>query len=615
MQGVNKNSRLLRRVGTLALAVLLSGCSGKDDSPSGEKATDGDPEVTLTAYEVQVPLGLPELTIPEDNPMSVEKIELGKMLYFDTRLSKDGTISCATCHDPSMGWAEETPTSTGIGDEVGGANSPSVANSAYGKAQFWDGRAATLEEQALGPIENPIEMGHNLDELVPELNEIEGYKEQFQTVFGTDVTKDGIAKAIAAFERTILCGNSPYDQFNAGDESALTDVQKKGMQLFKDLKCSTCHSGKMFSGYGYYNAGIGSDKETPDQGRMAVTKDEKDLGKYRVPSLRSVADTGPYFHDGSCATLEEAVKIMATGGIANDNLSSILAKIGEKNVSAEDQAALVEFLKALSGEMPSVDPPTLPESRMAGDRVVWESIRRSASQGLGRTGCCTVRQIFLPQVCLPVLFCRYIEIRAFLAEKWMAEKFDATTLWKAAYSCTKATARKFLSQRRSHLMTQPIESPAAWSGEELLDRADWHRTLGSPELSDLYTALSEQETEGDSQPEGEPRLLPLGQLAETVAQLSTTWSTVVARVWCRACALRAFPRELCERCFGVSPRAYGTPVSQSARGERIFSVRDEGYQVGQPQNARAQHSQTIELPYGPLRCDCLSLFAASQIRR
>jgi len=358
----------------LALSLMLSGCSGNKDKSNASSTQDsavdegvdeggdeGAADVTEVVYKIDVPQGLPEVPVPDDNPMSAEKVALGKMLYFDKRLSKDGTISCATCHDPSTAWAEHTPTSTGINKAVGGANSPSVANAAYGKTQFWDGRAASLEEQALGPIENPKEMGHNLDDLVPQLNAIPGYKEAFQAAFGTDVTKEGIANAIAAFERTILKGNSAYDKFNAGDESALTDVQKKGMQLFKDLNCPTCHGGEMFSRYGFHNAGIGSDKETPDAGRKAVTNDDADMGKYRVPSLRNVADTAPYFHDGSCPSLEDAVKIMATGGIANDNLAGTLKKIAEKKVSDEDIAAIVEFLKSLSGENPSVDPPTLPQ--------------------------------------------------------------------------------------------------------------------------------------------------------------------------------------------------------------------------------------------------------------
>ena len=210
--------------------------------------------------------------------MTADKIALGKMLYFDKRLSKDGTISCATCHDPQKAWAEHTPTSTGIGGQVGGANSPTVINAAYADAQFWDGRAASLEEQALGPMENPIEMGHKLEAMIPELNAIPEYKELFQKVFQTDVTKEGMAKAIAAFERTVLSGNSPYDKFKAGDESALTDVQKRGLELFDDVGCSSCHAPPMFSNYKYYNAGIGSAKEKPDEGRKAVTGEDERHG-------------------------------------------------------------------------------------------------------------------------------------------------------------------------------------------------------------------------------------------------------------------------------------------------------------------------------------------------
>ncbi|MBC8872202.1 MAG: cytochrome-c peroxidase [Planctomycetes bacterium] len=349
------------------VSVTLTGCSSDspppdpgptDQSDAGSPTTDTPAEDA--AAETKVLLGLPPVPVPEDNPMTDEKIELGKLLYFDKRLSKDGTIACATCHDPKMAWTEHKPTSTGIGDQVGGANSPTVINAAYAPAQFWDGRAASLEEQALGPIENPIEMGHKLDNMIPQLNEIAVYNERFQQVFGTDVTKEGIAKAIATFERTILSGNSPYDKFKDGDEDALTDAQKKGMKLFDDVGCSTCHAPPIFSNYKYYNAGVGSGKETPDEGRKAVTGDDKDMGKFRVPMLREVANTGPYFHDGSCDTLEKAVAMMAGGGIANDNLSGMLKGIGDEGPSAEDQANIVEFLKALSGEYPIIDPPELP---------------------------------------------------------------------------------------------------------------------------------------------------------------------------------------------------------------------------------------------------------------
>ncbi len=306
-----------------------------------------------TPFEPKIPLGLPKLPIPDDNPLTEEKIALGRKLYFDTRLSKDGSVSCATCHDPAKAWAEHSPTSTGIGGQVGGANSPTVINAAYAGPQFWDGRATGLEEQAVGPIENPIEMGHKLVTCCAELSVIDEYKQGFEKAFGTpEVTSDRIAKAIASFERTVLSGNSPYDKFVAGDESALNDAQKRGMELFESAGCGACHTEPLFSNYRFFNAGIGMKKEKPDEGRMAVTKKDSDLGKYRVAPLREVANTGPYFHDGSVASLEEAVKIMAQGGIPNDNLSPMMKAVGDEKLTDENIKDLVEFLKALSGEYP-----------------------------------------------------------------------------------------------------------------------------------------------------------------------------------------------------------------------------------------------------------------------
>jgi cytochrome c peroxidase len=314
-----------------------------------------EPEPAEAAALPKVPLGLPEVPIPEDNPITPEKVALGKMLYFDKRLSKDGTIACATCHDPEKAWAEHTPTSTGIGDQVGGANSPTVINAAYATSQFWDGREPTLERQALGPIENPIEMGHKLDVLVGELNEIPEYKEAFQKVFGTEVTNDGIAKAIASFERMVLSGNSPYDKFKDGQQDALSDAQKRGLGLFEKLGCATCHKPPLFSNYGFYNAGVGMDKDPPDEGRKAFTGKDDDLGKFRTPALREVANTYPYFHDGSVEKLEDAVALMASGGKDNPNLSVMMKGLRAAEVSEQDLKDLVEFLKALSGEFPGKD--------------------------------------------------------------------------------------------------------------------------------------------------------------------------------------------------------------------------------------------------------------------
>ena len=266
--------------------------------------------------------------MPADNPMTPEKVELGKMLYFDKRLSRDGTVSCATCHDPTTAWTEHRATSEGIEQQLGGRNSPTVINAAYATTQFWDGRATSLEEQALGPIENPVEMGHNLDAMIQDLSKLDDYNQRFQKVFGTGITKDGVAKAIAAFERTILSGNSPYDRYMAGDKQALNETQKRGMALFDD-NCATCHAPPLFSNYRFINAGVGMDKEKPDEGRKNVTHQDRDLGKFRVPALREVAKTYPYFHDGSAATLEDAVDLMADGGLDNPHLSPQMKVVRE----------------------------------------------------------------------------------------------------------------------------------------------------------------------------------------------------------------------------------------------------------------------------------------------
>jgi cytochrome c peroxidase len=317
--------------------------------------TEGEPVESLP----KAPLGLPPAPIPADNPMTAEKIELGKMLYFDTRLSRDGKISCATCHDPKTAWTEHKPTSEGIGGQFGQRNSPTVINSAYATSQFWDGRAGTLEDQALGPIENPVEMGHHIDAMIQDLSKIGVYKQKFQSVFGTPITKDGIAKAIAAFERTVLSGNSPYDRFQNGDKTALTATQQRGLQLFED-NCAVCHAPPLFSNYRFYNAGVGMEKKKPDEGRMAVTQKKSDFGKFRVPALREVANTGPYFHDGSVATLAEAVDLMADGGRDNPHLSAQMKAVRDAELSEQDQKDIVEFLKGLSGEYPVIEPPKLP---------------------------------------------------------------------------------------------------------------------------------------------------------------------------------------------------------------------------------------------------------------
>ena len=310
------------------------------------------------AFVMPQPKGLPPVPVPADNPMTAKKVELGKLLYFDKRLSKDKTISCATCHDPKMGWAEHRATSEGIHGKIGERNSPTIINSAYASTQFWDGRAATLEEQALGPIENPIEMGHEMVNVVKELSSNARYKQLFKEVFGTEVNKEGVAKAIAAFERTIVSGNSRYDKFMAGDKSALNEQEQRGLAIFTGRGlCQTCHTPPVFSNFTFINAGVGNGK---DVGRMKVTNNEQDRGAFKVPRLRDIADTAPYFHDGSAATLEDAVALMAGGGVQNPNLNPIFTAVKAANLTAQDKADLVAFLKSLSGDYPRTEPPVLP---------------------------------------------------------------------------------------------------------------------------------------------------------------------------------------------------------------------------------------------------------------
>ncbi|UCG34261.1 MAG: c-type cytochrome [Phycisphaerales bacterium] len=308
---------------------------------------------------MEVPKGLPPLPVPADNPMTEAKVELGRMLYFDTRLSSSGTISCATCHDPTMAWTEHRATSKGLDEQVGERNSPTVINAAYMTSQFWDGRSKTLEEQALGPIENPVEMGHKMEVLTGQLEEIPEYKKRFADVFGTEVNKEGIAKAIAAFERTVLSGNSPYDQYQAGDKNALTEAQVNGMDVFMSA-CATCHTPPTFSNGRFYNAGVGADKAKPDEGRKKVSGKARDTGAFRVPHLREVASTWPYFHDGSVEKLEDAVALMARGGNDSPGLSMMMKAVRGMELEENEIADMVEFLKALSGDYPVVEPPKLP---------------------------------------------------------------------------------------------------------------------------------------------------------------------------------------------------------------------------------------------------------------
>ena len=302
---------------------------------------------------------------PADNPTTAEKVELGKQLYFDPRLSIDGTVSCNSCHNVMSSGTDNRPTSVGINGLRGGRNAPTVWNAAYLSAQFWDGRAATLEDQAKGPPLNPIEMGMPSEEAVEKrLQAIPGYVKQFSSVFGGNdtVTYNNMAKAIAAFERTLITIDSPVDRYVDGDKTALSKQAIRGMKLFTETGCNACHSGANYAGpalptgQGFYqkfptfpSKYDQKYKLAEDKGRFEVTNDKADMNMWRVPTLRNVAVTAPYFHNGSVATLHEAVRVMAKTQL-------------NKELNNDDVDAIVAFLNGLTGEFPEITLPRLPDT-------------------------------------------------------------------------------------------------------------------------------------------------------------------------------------------------------------------------------------------------------------
>ncbi len=300
----------------------------------------------------QIPLGLESTrAVPPDNPITEAKVLLGRRLFFDPVLSVDRTVSCASCHDPAHHLADRRPTSLGVRGQKGTRNAPSLFNIAYGTSFFWDGRAASLEEQALKPIESPQEMGNTLDEVTKRLVADPSYRTQFEAAFADGVTSKNLARAIASFERTLLFGASKPDAFKYdGEVDGMTPIERHGMWLFESRgRCWRCHSGRNFSDEQFHNTGVAwiknAEAAPADLGRFTVTQRDADRGRFKTRSLRGVALTPPYMHDGSIATLEETVEFYNRGGGKNANLDPILEPLG---LSADEVQSLVAFLKALS---------------------------------------------------------------------------------------------------------------------------------------------------------------------------------------------------------------------------------------------------------------------------
>ncbi len=313
------------------------------------------------AVKLKVPLGLPPVPIPADNPPTAEKIALGRKLYYDPILSVDNTIACASCHGPASGFADPKPFSAGVGGKTGGRNAPTVLNAAYNALQFWDGRAPSLEKQAEGPVQNPVEMANTLPAVEKKLLADAAYRAEFEKAFGPGpITYEKVEKAIAAFERTVISGNSPFDRyFYGGDKSALSPSARRGLEVFRNPKkgnCAACHAigekNALFTDNKFHNIGVGADYKDnyQDLGRYNVTHNEADKGAFKTPTLRNIAKTAPYMHDGSLKTLKDVVDFYVGGGNSNPHLDKEIHALDF--LTAQQRADLVAFLESLTGEMP-----------------------------------------------------------------------------------------------------------------------------------------------------------------------------------------------------------------------------------------------------------------------
>jgi len=331
-------------------AALIAGCNKN----ATETAGGFTPEIlplpeALKSYE--------PMSIPQDNPMTPEKVALGRQLFFDERLSVDGTRSCYSCHVCEHGLTDGLPKAIGAGNKQLTRSSPTLWNIGYHKEFYWDGRSASLEKQALAAWTGG-NMGAKAEDIVVKLNALQEYKAQFQKVFQSDATPDNVVKAIAAFERTIISGNTAWDRWKAGDNTAINQSAFRGWNIFQAIKCNNCHDGVLFTDQQYHNVGIGMDAKEPDPGRFKVTNKPEDTGAFKTPTLRDIANTAPYFHDGSAKTLEEAMDIMLAGGKPNEHLDKKNLEVHK--ILPEQREDLLAFFKSLSVDC-TLKKPALPQ--------------------------------------------------------------------------------------------------------------------------------------------------------------------------------------------------------------------------------------------------------------
>jgi len=346
------------------LALFTSSCSNTPETPA--KAPTANPTPAPPApppFRLDL-VALPEMKVPADNPMTADKVALGKQLFFDTRLSKDGKMSCETCHLPDKGWTDGKQFSTKFDASVNTRHTPTLYNVGYYNEWYWDGRAATLEAQVAAAWKG--QMGGDPEQVTATLNGIEGYKTAFQKALGGPASADNIPKALASFVRTIVSDNSPWDKYEKGDKSAVPEDAVKGFDVFSNsdkANCTLCHLPPLYTDALFHNVGVGFDKPNPDPGRGKILEQKdpeqakKMAGAFKTPTVRSVTEHPPYFHNGQAATLDAAVDYILKGGNKNPNLDE---KLKPRKISADEHKQLMAFLKSLTPEPKPFEKPQLP---------------------------------------------------------------------------------------------------------------------------------------------------------------------------------------------------------------------------------------------------------------
>ena len=356
-----RSIRPVAHMGAAVLVLSLSAFAARCGSAPEPAPTPAPAPAPAASYPA-IPR-FEAMHVPPDNPMSPAKVELGRQLYYDTRLSGDGKRSCYSCHVEERGLTDGQPLAIGAFDRTLTRSSPTMWNIGYHSQWYWDGRATTLEGQAKAAW-NGGNMGANgkdgpsMDQICATLNGIEGYRSQFQAVFGAACTQDNVPQALAAFMRTIVSTDSPWIRYREGDQSALSEAARRGHQLFDGkAQCGRCHSGALLTDLQFHNVGVGMDAKEPDLGRFTVTKEDRDRGAFKTPTLIDVSKSAPYFHNGSAATLEAAVDQMLAGGIANPWLDK--ANLQPVTLTKEEREDLLQFLRELTARY-TITAPTLP---------------------------------------------------------------------------------------------------------------------------------------------------------------------------------------------------------------------------------------------------------------